>query len=67
MAAPGTAGAWRDNHQIAVNLTLAPWLVRRQLASIYGVLPLGHGKNKRAAAATWYLTVGRALRDQEAS
>ncbi len=59
--------AGEDNAAIGAALGLRPSTVASHLKVIYQRLPYVSMGNKRTAAATWYLTVGRALREQEAN
>jgi len=59
--------AGEDNAAIGQALGIRPSTVTTHLKAIYQRLPYVSRGNKRAAAATWYLTVGRALREQEAN
>ena len=57
--------AGEDNAAIGAALGIRPGTVASHLKVIYQRLPYVSMSNKRTAAATWYLTVGRALRDKE--
>ncbi len=56
-----------DNVAIGLALGIRPSTVTTHLKAIYQRLPYVSMGNKRMAAATWYLTVGQALREQEAN
>jgi DNA-binding NarL/FixJ family response regulator len=56
-----------DNVAIGLALGIKLSTVTQHVRAIYQRLPpVSGGRNKRAAAIAWYLTVGRALREQEA-
>ncbi len=55
-----------DNAAIGLALGIRHSTVTSHLKMIYQRLPYVRMGNKRAAAATWYLTVGRAQHDKEA-
>ncbi len=55
-----------DNAAIGRVLGIRPGTVASHIKVIYQRLPPAIQGNKRAAAATWYLTVGRALYEREA-
>ncbi len=55
--------AGEDNAAIGLALGIGHSTVASHLKVIYQRLPYVSMGNKRAAAATWYLTVGRALRE----
>ena len=59
--------AGEDNAAIGLALGIRPSTVASHLKVIYQRLPYVSMGNKRTAAATWYLTVGRAQHDKEAS
>jgi DNA-binding NarL/FixJ family response regulator len=59
--------AGEDNAAIGRALGIRPSTVTSHLKAIYQRLPYVSMGNKRAAAATWYLTVGRVQHDKEAS
>ena len=56
-----------SNSAIAASLGIALGTVASHVRTIYQRVPQMPNGGKRAAAAAWYLTVGRALREQEAS
>jgi DNA-binding NarL/FixJ family response regulator len=56
--------AGEDNAAIGLALGIRPSTVESHTKAIYQRLPYVSMGNKRAAAATWYLTVGRALREE---
>jgi DNA-binding NarL/FixJ family response regulator len=55
--------AGEDNAAIGLALGIGHRTVASHSTVIYQRLPYVSMGNKRAAAATWYLTVGRALRE----
>jgi len=57
--------AGEDNAAIGAALGIRPSTVASHLQVIYQRLPYVSMGNKRTAAATWYLTVGRAQHDKE--
>jgi len=57
--------AGEDNAAIGVALGIRPSTVASHIKVIYQRLPYVSMGDKRTAAATWYLTVGRALREKE--
>ncbi len=59
--------AGEDNAAIGAALGIRASTVASHIKVIYQRLPYVSMGNKRAAAATWYLTVGRAQHDKEAS
>jgi DNA-binding NarL/FixJ family response regulator len=59
--------AGEGNAAISAALGIRPSTVESHTKAIYQRLPYVSMGNKRAAAATWYLTVGRAQHDKEAS
>lgn len=59
--------AGESNSTIATALGVAPKTVKNHLTRIAQQLPRDAALTKRAAAAAWYLTVGRALHEREAS
>ncbi len=59
--------AGEDNAAIGLALGIGHSTVASHLKVIYQRLPYVSMGNKRAAAATWYLTVGRAQDDKEAN
>ncbi len=56
--------AGEDNAAIGLALGIRPGTVASHLKAIYQRLPYVSMGNKRAAATTWYLTMGRRLREQ---
>ncbi len=54
-----------DNAAIGAALGIRPSTVASHLKAIYQRLPYVSMGDKRTAAATWYLTVGRAQHDKE--
>ncbi len=56
-----------DNAAIGLALGIRHSTVTSHLKVIYQRLPYVSMGNKRAAAATWYLTVGRPLHEREAN
>jgi len=57
--------AGEENAAIGAALGIRPSTVASHLTVLYQRLPYMSMGNKRTAAATWYLTVGRALREEE--
>ncbi len=57
--------AGKDNVAIGLALGIRPGTVAGHIRAIYQRLPYVSMGNKRMAAATWYLTVGQALRERE--
>jgi len=55
-----------SDKQIGAALGLTTKAVSDRLARLYRALALGDLGSPRVAAATWYLTVGRAQHDKEA-
>jgi DNA-binding NarL/FixJ family response regulator len=58
--------AGEDNAAIGQALGIRPGTVASHIKAIYQRLPYVSMGNKRAAAATWYLALGRRLREQAA-
>ncbi len=56
--------AGEGNAAIGAALGIRPSTVESHTKAIYQRLPYVSMGNKRTAAATWYLTVGRALREK---
>jgi len=54
-----------DDAAIGRALGIRPGTVAGHIRAIYQRLPYVSMGNKRMAAATWYLTVGQALRERE--
>jgi len=57
--------AGEENAAIGAALGIRPGTVASHLKVLYQRLPYVSMGNKRTAAATWYLTVGRAQHDKE--
>jgi len=57
--------AGESNAAIGAALGIGPSTVASHLKVLYQRLPYMSMGDKRTAAATWYLTVGRALREEE--
>jgi len=57
--------AGEDNAAIGAALGIRPSTVASHIKVIYQRLPYVSMGDKRTAAATWYLTVGRAQHDKE--
>jgi DNA-binding NarL/FixJ family response regulator len=59
--------AGESNATIAAELGIALGTVASHMTTIYQRLPHANTGGRRAAAVSWYLTVGRALHDAERS